>query len=116
MDKLYIGDIPQSYHYARFNNGYVDLYNSSYIAPNTSFTYYRVYMYDNYFAYDVYTGTTGYNGSTISQNIEVTDNIMYRRDMPSIICMTFIFALCFVLLINIVTSVFRKGGVLGGLL
>lgn len=28
MDTLYIGDIPQEYHYALFNNGYIDLYNT----------------------------------------------------------------------------------------
>lgn len=59
MDTLYTGDIPSNYHYARFNTNYIDLYGSSYIPPNTQFTYYRVYMYDNYFAYDTYTSTTG---------------------------------------------------------
>lgn len=116
MDTLYIGDIPSEYHYARFNNGYVDLYNTSYIPPNSSFNYYRVYMYDNQFAYDIYSGTTGYNGSTISQNINVSSNPMYRRDMPSILLCVLIFSVFGIWLFNIITSLIRKGGVLGGLL
>lgn len=116
MDKLYTGDIPKEYHYARFNNGYIDLYNTSYIQPNSSFNYYRIYMYDNQFAYDIYSGTTGYTGSTISQNIEVTDNIMYRRDFPSILLCTFIIGLFMIWLFNAITSIINKGGVLGGLL
>ena len=27
MDTLYIGDIPSEYHYAVFNNGYIDFLN-----------------------------------------------------------------------------------------
>lgn len=115
MDKLYIGDIPSDYHYARFNNGYIDLYKDSYIPPHTQFNYYRIYTYDNYFCYDVYTGTTGSTGSSISKDIVVTDNIMYRRDMPNILNMTLIFTLSFTFLVNMVTSVFKKGGLLSGL-
>ena len=29
MDVLYIGDIPQDYHYAVFGNNYIDLYNTT---------------------------------------------------------------------------------------
>lgn len=42
MDTLYIGDIPQEYHFALFNNGYIDLYNTSQL-NNGTYNFYRVY-------------------------------------------------------------------------
>lgn len=117
MDKLYIGDIPQEYHYAQFNNNYIDLYNTSVINNNTTYTYYRVYMYDNQFMYEKLNTTTGsYYYSRTNTDIEVTNDIMYRRDMPNILLMTCIFVLIGVWLINLVTSFVKKGGILGGLL
>ena len=50
MDRLYIGeDIPLDYHYAVFNNGYIDLYNTNDFRPNQSYTYYRIYLYNDKF-------------------------------------------------------------------
>lgn len=113
MDTLYIGDIPQDYHYARFGTNYIDLYNTPTLSGTKDF--YRVYMYDNYFAYD--TGTTTYNYQTYyARDINVTDNKWYRRDMPFICLETAILIIFFIFIFNIVTSVFRKGGVFGGLL
>lgn len=116
MDKLYVGDIPSEYHFARFGNNYIDLFNTNVVSPNSSYDYYRVYLYDNMFAYDYITGTTGYNNIVISNVVETTDNIMYRRDMPSIIVMTFMFVIMYVFLINLVTSAIRRGGIFGGLI
>ena len=50
MDTLYIGDIPEEYHFARFGSDYIDLFNTDTIVGNRDYTYYRVYMYDNLFA------------------------------------------------------------------
>ena len=35
MDKLYGGDIPTEYHFARFGNGYIDLYNTQVLHNGT---------------------------------------------------------------------------------
>lgn len=109
MDKIYVGDIPSDYVYARFNNNYIDLFNSPSINPNTNYDYFRIYLYNNMFAYEHNFGTTGYTGLSISNIVETTDNIMYRRDMPNILVMTTIFVLCFTFLINLVTSFVKKG-------
>lgn len=117
MDKLYTGDIPQEYHYARFSSNYIDLYNTDILLSNNTYTYYRVYLYNNLFFYDTLQTTTGgYYSTTYTTNIETTDNIMYRRDFPSILTMTLIIAVFGIWLFNILSSAIRKGGGLGGLL
>ena len=115
MDKLYIGDIPTEYHFARFGNGYIDLYNTQ-VLHNNSYTYYRIYTNDNGFYYS--TNTTNYNQyiTEYATPIDVTSDVFYRTDFPNIMIMTFLFVLFGIFLFNIMTSLIRKGGVLGGLL
>lgn len=116
MDKLYIGDIPKEYCYARFNSNYIDLYNTSLLTSGNTYTFYRVYLYENQFMYEqLQTTTGGYYSTQYNTFINVTDDVFYRRDMPSILCMTFIFAIGFVFLINLVTSFVKRGGLLHGL-
>ena len=116
MDKLYIGDIPLDYHYVMFSDNHLDLYNRSVLPRNSSVTYYRIYTnYDN-FMYSVNTVTTPNYDQVISNSIEVTNDVMYRNDMPQIVSTTFIFAIGFVFLINLVTSFVKRGGLLHGLL
>lgn len=117
MDTLFVGDIPLSYNYAVWGSNYVDLYDRNYISPNTSVTYYRVYFYDNTFVYNTLSRNSGYNGVTIgASQIQVTDNIWYRRDIDSILISVFVIAIFAAFLINLVTSLVKKGGLLGGLL
>lgn len=115
MDKLYIGDIPSQYHFARFGNGYIDLYDTQ-VLHNNSYTYYRIYTNDKGFYYS--TNTTNYNQyiTEYAQPIEVTSEVFYRIDFPNIMIMTFLFVLFGIFLFNIITSLIRKGGLLGGLL
>lgn len=114
MDKLYIGDIPQEYHYARFGNNYIDLYKNENLTGYQDF--YRLYLYDNQFMYEhLNTTYTQYN-QTIATFIEVTDDYKYRRDMPSIMFMSVVEVCIIVIIFNMVTSVFKKGGLLRGLL
>lgn len=117
MDKLYVGDIPSQFHYARYNNNYIDLYDTDVLLPNNVYNYYRVYLYDNYFTYEQLSTSTGaYYSSNYLNDIKTTDNVIYRRDFPNIIVMTFILCLFGVWLFNAITSLINKGGVLGGLL
>lgn len=114
MDTLYIGDIPQEYHYALFNNGYIDLYNTD-ILNNDTYTFYRVYTNAGGFYYRQYQQTYSQYNTTYAQDINVTDNQCYRQDFPSILFMTLFFTLIGIWLFNLITSLIRKGGLLGGL-
>ena len=115
MDILYTGDIPSQYHYAQFNNGYIDLYDTDYMT-NGNYTYYRVYTNAGGFFYRVNTRTIGQYTYDTATNITTTDNVCYRFDFVNILTMTLIFTLFGVWLFNIITSIIRKGGLLGGLL
>lgn len=114
MDTLYIGDIPSNYHYARFNANYIELYDRQNLSG--TLTGYRVYMYDNYFAYEQVTTNFGQYNTYIGKDINVSNNYWYRRDMPFICLETCILIILFIFVFNIVTSIFKKGGVFGGLL
>lgn len=117
MDVLYTGDIPQDFIYADFNNYYIDLYNTNNFQPNSTYRYYRIYLYDNGFYYDTLTRTTSnYSYALEVTPVTVSNKISYRRDIDSIWSMLFISIFGIVVLFNIITSMVRKGGVLGGLL
>lgn len=113
-DVLYIGDIPQEYHFARFSNNFIDLFKQPNIQGDLD--YYRIYLYDNTFQSEHLSGSFGnFNTFTVT-NIQVTDDYHYRRDFPSI-CLLSFFEICIILIIvNLITSVFKKGGLLSGLL
>ena len=73
MDTLYIGDIPSDYQYARFFNGYIDLYNTPDLS-NKTVTKYRIFTNVNGFYYEVSEETFNYYTYTATK-INVTDNI-----------------------------------------
>ena len=113
-DTIYVGDIPLNYKYARYGNYYIDLFKQ----PNLQgdLDYYRIYLYDNLFQYDHLSQSFNqYNYST-AKEVNVSNDYLYRRDLPSI-CFLGVVEVCVVLVIfNIVSSVFKKGGLLSGLL
>ena len=114
MDTLYTGDIPQDFKYAVFSNDYITLYNQPQ-GNNETLPYYRIYKnYDN-FMYSQ--GTTDFRYTTTQfTEVKVSDNWLYRTDIDKIFLVSFLFILLFIFVFNIVTSVFKKGGVFGGLL
>lgn len=114
MDKIYIGDIPPNYCYARFSDGHIDLYNTSDLYGIKDF--YRIYMYNNSFNYDHLSTTYSEYNRTTASLVETTNDWYYRRDMPSIMFMSVVEICIIVFLLNLVTSVFKKGGLLSGLL
>lgn len=114
-DILYVGNVPPEYHYADFNEFYVDLFNTPVIEANKEYTFYRVYLYDNYFAVSENTFNTSEYIIGGLVDIPTSDNIVYRRDFDSICFITFVFVFLGVWLLNLMTSLIRKGGVLGGL-
>lgn len=115
MDTFFIGDIPLDYHYAIFNQNYIDLYNTP-IMHNGTYTYYRLYINSDYFYYDVFTRYVTNNQTFNATSVNVSNDICYRKDFDSIVVVTFIIAFFGVWLFNIITSSIRKGGLLGGLL
>ena len=114
MDTLYIGDIPQEYHYAIFNNGYIDLYNTN-VLHNNTYTRYRIFTNAGGFYYDTSTVQVGQYSTTYTTDISVSSNSVYRQDFNYILICTFIIAVFGVWLFNLLTSLIRKGGLLGGL-
>lgn len=114
MDKLYIGDIPEEYHFAIFNNGYIDLYNTN-VLHNNTYTRYRIYTNCDGFYYSVENVQIGSYTTTYTTNVEVSQNPVYRQDFSAIVVTTFIIALFGTWLFNLITSLIRKGGILGGL-
>lgn len=115
MDKLFIGDIPEQYHFARFGNGYIDLYDTQ-VLHNGSYNFYRVYTNNNGFYYSFNTANYSQYITEYANPIEVTDNVCYRTDFDSILIITLIFSVFGIFLFNIITSLINKGGLLGGLL
>lgn len=115
MDTLYIGDIPKEYHYALFNNGYIDLYNTN-VLHNNTYTYYRVFTNVGGFYYEQRQTTVSAYTTTYTNNIDISNKSVYRQDFDSIVVITFIICLFAIWLFNLITSIIRKGGVLGGLL
>lgn len=114
MDTIYIGDITTDYHYARFGSNYIDLFNTNQLVNNQTYTYYRIYMYDNLFEYDTRTQSGSYYGETL-QDVKVSQNQVYRRDFGDICIIVTLMVGFGVWLLNLMTSIIRKGGVLGGL-
>lgn len=116
VDKLYIGDIPNTFHYAVYNNDYITLYDKQPRA-NTSYTYYRIYDYDSLgFHYVAGTGTYGNYVSSTYDDIPVSNSWLYRGDVDKIFNMIFIIIFGIIFLTNLMTSAFKRGGALGGLL
>lgn len=114
MDTLYIGNIPEEYKYARFNDNSIDLFNEQNLEEGGMYLYYRIPLYDNCFVYDLKVlNNTEY--STLTE-VKTTDNICYRRDFNDICIIILTFVIFGLFLLNLMTSIIRKGGVLGGLL
>lgn len=114
MDTIYIGDIPEEFHFARFGGNYIDLFNTNQLVNNQTYTYYRVYMYDNLFEYDIRSQQGSYYNETL-QDVKVSQKQVYRRDFGDICIIVALMVGFGVWLLNLMTSIFRKGGVLGGL-
>ena len=115
-DILYVDkDIPEEYRYMDFHEEYIDLYNKSSFRDETT-TVYRIYHCISPNTYYTYNKTFSNYNTTTYQEYPRTDDICYRQDFPQICTTVFIICILFVFLLNIVTSIFKKGGVLSGLL
>ena len=114
QDKIYVGDIPQEYCYARFSDNHIDLYKNQNLTGVQDF--YRIYLYDNSFNYEHLQTTYNQYNETIATYVVVTDDWHYRRDLPSICFLGLVEIMVIIIIFNLVSSVFKKGGVFSGLL
>ena len=115
MDKLYIGDIPKDYKYAVITNDYIRLFNKPY-GRDENLSYFQIYNNDSGFFYSSGMQNFSSYNTTYFTELDVTDSIVYRKDFDKITVVSFIFILGLLFLVNLVTSVFKQNGVLGGLL
>ena len=110
--------IAEDFKYIVPGNGYYDLYNTNYLNANSNYTYYRFYDSVDQDMYQTLERTTSnYNYGLLNAiEIEPNNNYIYRKDYPQILSSAFILTIGFIVLINILTSIIRKGGVFSGLL
>lgn len=116
MDTLYIGDIPEEYHYAVFNDNSIDLYNTSELINNQTYNFYRIYTnYNECFFYEYKKNIPYINSNQELVELQVTSDYKYRPDIDKICITTGSVILIILLCLNLMTSLIRKGGILGGL-
>lgn len=107
-DTIFVGsDIPLEYHWARFSNNSIDLYKNEHLTGYQDF--YRIFLYDNLFEYEHLFIDYGQNSQTIATFVETSDNWLYRRDLPSICFLSLVEIMILLIIVNLVTSVFKKG-------
>lgn len=114
-DKLYTSDIPSDYHYVSFSNDYFEVYNRP-SAYNTTLHYYRFYYKYSPGVYVEGDRTFSSYNTTYFEDYPTSSKVWDRPDLPNILTATLIIALFGLFLINLVTSIVKKGGILGGLL
>ena len=115
--KIYVPEeIPEEFQYmGNITSTYFDLYDKSNI-QGTSGTYYRIYYAFEPDYWQSYSYQSSQYTSTNYQTIERTDSFLARPDNYKIITCGFCIIFLIIFLINIMTSIIKKGGVLGGLL
>lgn len=117
MAKLYIPEsIPYDYKYiTNITNTYFDIYKVSNTA-GTSGTFYRVYygLDEDIFQQNSY-NHSNYSGYNTIQ-IDRTNDILARKDISNICITSFSVIFLILFLFNILSSILRKGGVLGDIL
>ena len=121
MDKIYVPDnIPLSYNIVVFkDNGNIELYERmSYTTPGI----YKYYILLNNSQNKVIVEQEGFyvqEGQTkeinYAHNVELSHNWYDRPDMLNILCLFCCVAVLTLWLTNLFTSIFKKGGLLGGL-
>lgn len=113
MVKMYINpDIPKDYKYISLTSNYVDLYNKPYI-HDERVNFYRIYYPYNDDVYEKKTVDVSKYTTLQPFEIERTNNFLFRRDADIILIAVFFFTLLFIFLINIATSLIKRGGIFG---
>lgn len=110
-------EIPSEYNIMVPSDSYYDLYKTSVLQPNENYDYYRVFYTLNE---DIFVHNNRYNYNTITYlqgtQVNTSDNYIYRHDYKDIVFVSGAYILMFLFLVNIVTSLIKKNGILSGLL
>lgn len=115
-DKVFLpSSIPDGYEYAQFNtNGSIRLYNKPNGQNETLHWYEIENQYSSGLVTDGYTTFSNYS-STNFYHVPVSREVFDRPDFFNIIAITLLLTISGLWLLNLFTSIVRKGGVLGGL-
>lgn len=115
--KIYVPkEVPEDYIYlGNITNTYYDLYNRS-NTQGTNGNYYRVFYAFEPDYWQMYSYQSSQYYETNYQPIERTDSFIARYDNYKIFTTGFCLIFLLIFLINIVSTIVKKGGILGGLL
>ena len=111
MDILFTGDIPKDYKYIYLYDGYIYLYNK----PQALDEVIDCYKIDNSNGFIYCHDSLDITGLTNFQEVQVSNHHYYRTDYFNILSTSCIIGIILVFITNIVTSFFKKGGILNGL-
>lgn len=113
-DNIYLtSDIPDGFIYGEVTRDYIDLFNKNSFR-NENAIFYRIYY--NYSSGLVVPGTRSFgNYTTTYQQLPVSRDFFDRPDFYSIVIIVFVISIFGLWLVNLITSIFKRGGLLGGL-
>ena len=116
-DKVFSSDIPKEFCYFLATPTGYKLYNTNNFVEGEVYEYYEFFttITSNTYVH-AWDSPSNISQSVQAVKVEVTNDIFCRSDIHEIIGTTFIFVLGFIFLINIITSIVRRNGLLGGLL
>ena len=116
-DKIFCSDIPEGFKYFFPTNTGYRLYNTNNFEEGETYEYYEFFteISSNTYVHG-WDSPSNFSQPVEIYEVEVTSDNFYRSDIHDVIGSTFILGLCFIFLINIVTSIVRRNGIFGGLL
>lgn len=114
-DKIYIGnEIPDGYIYGNITDTYIELFNKSTFQNETATCYRIYYKYSDYLVVQSQRSFNGYYTQTFDE-LPVSRDVFDRPDFANVVIIVFCISLFGVWLCNLVTSIIKRGGLLGGL-
>lgn len=116
-DKVFISDIPKDFNFLMITTTGYKLYNTDTFEEGEVYEYYEFFtsISGNTYVHG-YDNPSNFSQHTEVYQVEVTDDVFYRADIHDILNTTFIFILGFIFLINLITCMIKRNGLLGGLL
>ncbi len=114
-DKIYIGDeIPDGYIYGNVTDTYIELFNKPSFQNETATCYRIYYRYSDNLVIKTQRDFSGYYTQTFAE-LPVSRDVFDRPHFANIVIIVFCLSIFGVWLVNLVTSIIKRGGLLGGL-